>query len=1185
MLHKSITSFFKPLPRTLPFTHTTATMHPPPPRIYASATRESKTNTITSPLSRSFSPPSFPPPSPSLSPPSLLTYNIRSLSFYSTDPQSLTRRLSISHAIKDFIKSHDIICLQETHLAHLESFALSSLSGCVVSRNNLSMSSAGTLIIDTPAILRNYQPVDVALPAFAKGHVQLRRYTPTSPHSQPFQVFNAYFKSGGDFGFNHRLLEAMLTIDNDIDTYLCGDLNFLESPDDTTSASPLMPPASFAAAWSNFKLKFNLFDLPSDTHTFFHLTSNPLSPYSWSSRLDHILFPAYLASHPIITPSTTIPHHSTNLNVSPLNSRSSFSDHLPLHLTYSASTAPPTQTSPAIPTWLASSTEFATNLRDIWLARPQKGKAFKTLAAYKRALFSAANVTRRKKLATLSAPLLLSQHLSLLRLILTPQQDLTRISYLCSLNPLLSHLISFSDGKWLDNGLLVAIQNLRIAASPSPPLPVHPIRAMADSAPSTRTRIGPLRIDASQPECSSDDERSDLAASYWSNIWKKRDAPPPDAHLAPFLANYKKKVKLPLCVSPSLDDISSAIRNSNNSTPGPDGVSFAAWRAAPDLAAPVLLAVFRALSNGQPPPRGFNLGLLFLLPKKHTGLISDTRPLSVTNTDNRILAAATARAIMPAVLDLVDPCQKGFLVGKNGSDHILDINTLFFEAVEKKQEQLLFLLDTAKAFDSIDHSWIHRVLKVAGFPRWLRLFVKAALTEVKVTPFFGTRTKVWIDIDRGVKQGCPLSPLLFLIAYDPLLSALSPLPHLRLFAFADDLAIATRNVLSIYPALSCLSLFSTLSGLGINKDKSLVLSASDPSTHAAIRSGLLESPWPDLPLKTRGTHLGVIIGRDVTLDEIWSTPYKKALERIRIARPFVKSLSFANRITYANVFIISIFSYIGQYFVLPSDLWKPLVRAISLLIIPFHGGAFSYDSLVCSNLMFGSRPFLKDVWTYNISLLASRSCLIETDSNYNNLPYVDLSSTKLINHHRDAAAVDFWRSRHLPDGTLVPPPKTSSSAIYNIILADVFLSKASAHLANKVSAFAGMPRTIAPSTTLASISSSLLSSSPPPFLLGHHFSLMNNALATSRRMRHQNRLGVDQIPCCHFCGTGQDSLVHLLSVCIVVSTSRSRFFSSLSLDPLLVSPPPPPLPPWLTWLWWAVWSIRYRPPPLPCPMS
>ncbi len=528
-------------------------------------------------------------------------------------------------------------------------------------------------------------------------------------------------------------------------------------------------------------------------------------------------------------------------------------------------------------------------------------------------------------------------------------------------------------------------------------------------------------------QTSSDEEKSALA-TYWSDIWRRRADPPPDTRLASFLANYKKKAKPSLCISPSIDDITSAIRNSNNSTAGPDGISFAAWRAAPDLAAPVLYSVFRALSNGQPPPRDFNLGLLFLLPKKHTGLISDTRPLSVTNTDNRILAAATARAIMPAVIDLVDPCQKGFLAGKNGSDHILDINTLFFEAVEKKEEQLLFLLDTAKAFDSIDHSWVHRILKKVGFPSWLRHFVKGALTSVKVTPFFGTRTNVWIDIDRGVKQGCPLSPLLFLIAYDPLLSALSPLPHLRLFAFADDLAIATHNILCIYPALSCLSLFSSLSGLGINKIKSLVLSASDPSSYAAIRSGLLASPWPDLPLKTRGTHLGVVIGRDVTLDEIWNTPYKKALERIRAASPFVRSLTFANRITYVNVFIISIFSYIGQFFVLPPDLWKPLVRAISLLIIPFHGGAFTYDSLICSNLLFGSRPFLKDVWTYNISLLASRSNLIETSTNYNNLPYVDLSSTKIIKRHRDAAAVDFWRSRHLPDGTLVPPPKTTSSA-------------------------------------------------------------------------------------------------------------------------------------------------------------
>ena len=106
-----------------------------------------------------------------------------------------------------------------------------------------------------------------------------------------------------------------------------------------------------------------------------------------------------------------------------------------------------------------------------------------------------------------------------------------------------------------------------------------------------------------------------------------------------------------------------------------------------------------------------------------------------------------------------------------------------------------------------------------------------------------------------------------------------------------------------------------------------------------IRSGLAQSPWPDLPLKDRGTHLGIVIGRGVTLDEIWAVPFNKAITKINRSHSFIKSLSLPNRILYINIFIISIFSYVGLFFVLPSDIWAPLKRAISLLITPFNGGA------------------------------------------------------------------------------------------------------------------------------------------------------------------------------------------------------------------------------------------------------
>ena len=272
-----------------------------------------------------------------------------------------------------------------------------------------------------------------------------------------------------------------------------------------------------------------------------------------------------------------------------------------------------------------------------------------------------------------------------------------------------------------------------------------------------------------------------------------------------FLKGYDKEVDSSLCTRPDLAFITEIIDRPNDSTPGPDKIPFAAWRAASDLSGPVLFRVFEAIAKGHLPPVGFNHGLLFLLPKKDTGLVSDTRPLSVTNTDNRILAAAVARGIMPAVSAYVDPSQKGFLAGKDSGEHIVEINKLFYKAVTKKLSRILFLLDTAKAFDSVDHDWVSHVLERVGFPRWLRNFVKGSLHAVKGAPFFGGDLLHWIDILRGVKQGCPLSPLLFIIAYDPLLHHISRLGTVRPFTCADDLALFCHSVRDTSPALTLIS--------------------------------------------------------------------------------------------------------------------------------------------------------------------------------------------------------------------------------------------------------------------------------------------------------------------------------------------------------------------------------------------
>ena len=222
---------------------------------------------------------------------------------------------------------------------------------------------------------------------------------------------------------------------------------------------------------------------------------------------------------------------------------------------------------------------------------------------------------------------------------------------------------------------------------------------MAEKVPNSRPQLCPRRISPSDVPAFGLVDKSTMAKVFWSKVWGKRP-PVPSSDREKFLKGYQKQVDPSLCSRPDLDLVLDIIKRSNSSAPGPDGIPFAAWRAVPDVGASVLLDVFDAIAGGSVPPEGYNHGLLYLLPKKDTGLLADTRPLSVTNTDNRILAAVVARGIMTSLDALVEPSQRDFLAGKNSTEHIVTINQLFYEAVVRKVSH------SVKAFDSIDHDCV-----------------------------------------------------------------------------------------------------------------------------------------------------------------------------------------------------------------------------------------------------------------------------------------------------------------------------------------------------------------------------------------------------------------------------------------------------------------------------------------------
>ena len=173
--------------------------------------------------------------------------------------------------------------------------------------------------------------------------------------------------------------------------------------------------------------------------------------------------------------------------------------------------------------------------------------------------------------------------------------------------------------------------------------------------------------------------------------------------------------------------------------------------------------------------------------------------------------------------------------------------------------------------------------------------------------------------------------------------------------------------------------------------------------------------------------MGILVGREVTLAHLWAGPTAKAETRLKTNKSLITSLPLSLRMLYMNVFIIPLFSYIALFFVLPPALWRR-IRSLIHRFFPFNGGAYFIDDLVCAKQLYGLKPPLKDVWAFNISLLAVRSerFSLNCTLNYNDLPKIDIVHNMFIKDHRDCAAVDFWMFSHEEDGTLVPPFPPSS---------------------------------------------------------------------------------------------------------------------------------------------------------------
>ena len=366
----------------------------------------------------------------------------------------------------------------------------------------------------------------------------------------------------------------------------------------------------------------------------------------------------------------------------------------------------------------------------------------------------------------------------------------------------------------------------------------------------------------------------------------------------------------------------------NDKSPGPDGYTSFFFKSAWSIVGMDVCAAVRYFFRRPGMLKDLNSTILTLVPKGLTPTtMADFRPIACCNTLYKCITKILATRLQTVMPFLVSDVQGAFVKGRDIADNIHLAQELA-RGYDRKggAKRCMIKLDLRKAFDSLDWGFLLCTLRALQIPEQFVYWVERCITTSWFSVALNGSLHGFFEGRRGVRQGDPLSPYLFVLGMEVLTGILDygakgplftfhpkcrreSLSHLM---FADDVLIfsgANRDSLSIIK--QGLGLFQGLSGLEINQDKSEMFFGGCNEVECDELVATMGFRLGALPVRYLGVPL--ITGR---LSRVMCDSLQDRIAS-RIEGWSSKCLSFAGRVQLIKSVLASIGGFWGRMFMLP----------------------------------------------------------------------------------------------------------------------------------------------------------------------------------------------------------------------------------------------------------------------------